>query len=85
MKTTTKTGHLVSTVPMIDGGFESMVFINGDEVDCIRTPTEGNAKKAHKHLVSLWSMSAASYWSRSAGESVKRAYLTGNFVTVVAR
>ena len=85
MKTITKTGHTVSTAALLDGAFETMVFFDGDEVDCIRTKTVANSKKAHKHMVSLWSTTAASYWAKSAGESVFRSVLRGHAVDVVAK
>lgn len=77
---TTLANHTVSTVVMDDGRAEVMVFghAEGDEVDSIRVP-RANARKAHAHMVRLWGMgSLASYYSKSAGESVARAALRGS-------
>jgi hypothetical protein len=81
---TTTGPFLVSTVALDATTAETMVFRDGDEVDSIRVPV-ANAGRAHKHMVNLYRLGdLASYYSKSAGESVARSVLRNNVRTLTA-
>ena len=72
---TTIQGGKVSTVA-IAGVFETMTIVDGDEVECIRTKTQREARRAHRLAVqnaTIGGAGAASYWAQSVSASVLRA------------